>query len=216
MITHGQLSGIIRQWHNRKILHEAQQLQKAADRNNMQPIWNYVEKTKNQQKTQGSKQEIKNHDDAFTQNKAEIIARRTEWIRQQLQSGPEKETPEPMHIMETQWERMDMVKQTQAENEHPEIPPGLIQIREAAQFKKLIHIQPRITAWLTQDYKDKDVKKATTGLKNGKAHGSGGIPGEAYKSLYKQITQPIRILMNKIKHGLHLPDAWKHGTIVHI
>ena len=54
-------------------------------------------------------------------------------------------------------------------------------------------------AWLTQDYTDKAVKKAIARLKNGKSHGSDGIPGGAYEILYKHITRPIRILMNQIQ-----------------
>ena len=44
-----------------------------------------------------------------------------------------------------------------------------------------------------------DIKRAIKSLKNNKAHGSDGIPGEVYKTLRKHTTTPITEIMNEIK-----------------
>ena len=54
------------------------------------------------------------------------------------------------------------------------------------------------------------------GLKNNKARGGDGIPGEAYKAIRTHIAQPIRIVMNKIQLGNELPEQWTRGEIEHI
>jgi len=103
--TRGQMCGILRKWKERKLLREAQTLQKAADNNNMHPIWNYVARAKNAQKPKGAHQALKRKtDNTLTQNKTELITRWAEWIKQKSQKNTsEQEKPQPMHIPETKW-----------------------------------------------------------------------------------------------------------------
>jgi len=57
-------------------------------------------------------------------------------------------------------------------------------------------------AHLTMDYTEDDTKKAFDGLKNNKAHGSDGIPGEIYKILRKQLRNPLTKIMDNVKTTL--------------
>ena len=47
----------------------------------MQPIWNYIARAKNAQKPKGAQQALKKTDNTMTQNKTELIARWTEWVK---------------------------------------------------------------------------------------------------------------------------------------
>merc|ERR1712112_680588 len=53
-------------------------------------------------------------------------------------------------------------------------------------------------------------------LKNNKAHGTDGIPAEAYKAIRTWITEPITHMLNAIKNGHELPKMEKKGAVVHI
>ena len=47
MKLNGQIGALNRKWNNRKIEQQANELQKAADNNNMQPLWDYQKNPKN-------------------------------------------------------------------------------------------------------------------------------------------------------------------------
>ena len=69
---------------------------------------------------------------------------------------------------------------------------------------------------LLKDYTQKDIQQAIKHLKNNKAHGTDGIPAEAYKAINNWITEPLTTMLNRIKNGQQLPKAWKNGAVVHI
>jgi len=119
----------------------------------------------------------------MTQNKTELITRWTEWIKQQFQNTPEQEKPKPMHIPETIWGQIEQSRATMPDIQITEIPNGLNIIRNNAHLTKICNTEPTVLAWLAKDYTDKEVKRAITNLRNNKAHGCGGIPGEAYRAL---------------------------------
>ena len=121
-----------------------------------------------------------------------------------------------MEIPETKWGQIEQTRAKAPDSHITEIPNELNIIRDKAHLTKICNTAPTVLAWLTKDYTDKEVKRAITNLKNNKANGSDGIPGEVYKALRKHITQPIRLLMNKIQHGQPIPQCWKEGTLVHI
>ena len=61
----------------------------------------------------------------------------------------------------------------------------------------------------------KSNKRTILQLKNNKAHGSDGIPAEAFKILQKHITRPICTKMNAVKNG-KMPQQWVEGATGHI
>jgi len=71
--------------------------------------------------------------------------------------------------------------------------------------------QPYIQYWITAQYTEKDVQKTLTTLRNNKAHGSDGIPGEAYEILSPWIAREITTIANHIKQGTQLPEDWAEG-----
>jgi len=154
-------------------------------------------------------------DGTLARNKQELITRWTEWVEHQFHTTENNIRPETMHMQEQQWENGENTD-TDNEKQITQVRKALQSVRQDPTIAKLINQYPQIAAWLTKNYTDKDTKKAIRGLKNGKSHGIDGVPGEAYKVSRKHLTQPIRILMNKIKQGQELPTQWTKGTIVHI
>ena len=53
-------------------------------------------------------------------------------------------------------------------------------------------------------------------LKNQKSHGGDGIPGDLYKTLKEWVTEDIRQILKRIKHGHKIPETWTQGIAVHI
>ena len=54
-------------------------------------------------------------------------------------------------------------------------------IRQKAALSKIIHEEPDPETWPSQEYGEQDIGREPRNLSNRKAHGSVGIPGEAYK-----------------------------------
>merc|ERR1712112_305512 len=96
------------------------------------------------------------------------------------------------------------------------ISPDLTTIREQTQLIQAQQKNPQITNMILKDYTQKDVQQAIKRLKNNKAHGTDGIPAEAYKAINNWITEPLTTMLNHIKNGQQLPKAWKNGAVVHI
>ena len=46
---------------------------------------------------------LKNNDGKYTQNTKQTLERWTQWVKEQFQIAPEKETPEIDHITEKEW-----------------------------------------------------------------------------------------------------------------
>ena len=71
---------------------------------------------------------------------------------------------------------------------------------------------------LLKEYTQNDIQQAIKQLNtpNNKAHGSDGIPADAFKAICNWITEPLTTMLNRIKNGQQLPKAWKNGAVVHI
>jgi len=164
---------------------------------------------------------LKKEDGTYTQNTKQIMEQWAEWIKTNFQIKPELETPEIQHITEQQWGQLhaELFTQHKTETEIKEkiqIYPDLQHIRNSSPLEKTIQEHPQIEKWLTEEYTEKEVQKATTQLKNRKSHGADGIPGEVYKVLGNWITKPMTKILNKIHQGDEIPPEWKNGAIVHI
>jgi len=155
----------------------------------------------------------------------------TQWIKQQFQIPPEEETPDISHISEEQWggntkkSYKNNKKTTQInQNTPPEeasqgtirIDPDLEEIRANSQLRTTIHQHPKIRKWVTSEYTEKELTKAISKLKNKKAHGIDGIPGEVYKYLEQWLQKPLLSIFRKIQQGDPLPPDWLNGAIAHI
>ena len=188
-----QITYIQKLWLSRKIQEDAKKLQKASESMNMTPIWKYTKLMRHNNKN--SHHPIKKLDGTHTKNAQEEIERWQEYIKEQFYIDPETTTPKITHITENQWGTIDQQKE-QAAN----IPDTLQHIRKHSQLAQLNEENEHIHTWLTTDYTEAEVKKAIMGLKNNKAHGSDGIPGEVFKILRQHMAKPITKIMNKIKN----------------
>ena len=52
---------------------------------------------------------------------------------------------------------------------------------------------------ILKDYTIQEIKNSITKLKNNRAHGTDGIPSEAYKTIQTWIAEPITHMLNEIK-----------------
>ena len=69
---------------------------------------------------------------------------------------------------------------------------------------------------LTEPYTPQEITNATRDLKNRKAFGIGGAPGDVYKALGDWVTKPITDILQEIQKCQELPPEWKQGEVVHI
>ena len=69
---------------------------------------------------------------------------------------------------------------------------------------------PETETLLNQEYDEQDIGRELRNIANRKAHGSDGIPGEAYKATSKWATEHITRIMNAIKTGRKIPENWTH------
>jgi len=88
---------------HQKIEQEVQELLKAAERNDMKPIWGYQEKLRYNPQQNQRHTSLKNEDVPYTQNTKQTLQRWTQWITKQFQTPPEQEPPEIDHITEKEW-----------------------------------------------------------------------------------------------------------------
>ena len=96
-------------------------------------------------------------------------------------------------------------------------PPGnLYEIRKQAGLTQIMREEPESETWLNQDYKEQDIDRELGNLANRKAHGNGGVPGEAYKETRQWAITPVTKITNLIKNGRPIPDRWTEGTVVYI
>jgi len=65
-------------------------------------------------------------------------------------------------------------------------------------------------------YTLKEIKYDIANLKNNRARGSYGIPGDRYKHLRKELNGPINTRMGEIKQGKDPPEECVQGAIAHI
>ena len=73
--------------------------------------------------------------------------------------------------------------------------------------------EPHIETWPNQDYEGQDIDIELRKLANRKAHGTDGIPGEAYKETGQWAVAPITKITNLIKKtgDLYQKDGQKGG-----
>ena len=62
-----------------------------------------------------------------------------------------------------------------------QVTEDLQTIRKQAELTKIIQEEPDTETWIDQEYAERDIGPELRNLTNGKANGSDGIPGEAYK-----------------------------------
>merc|ERR1712112_393396 len=81
---------------------------------------------------------------------------------------------------------------------------------------KIIQEEQDTEIWRNQEYDEQDIGRELRNLSNRKAHGSDGIPGEAYKATRVWAIKPIEKSTNAIKTGQQIPENWTQGSIVYI
>ena len=64
-------------------------------------------------------------------------------------------------------------------------------IRKRNKLAELIKTKPLIKYWMASYYTYKGIKQTMQKLKNNKAHGADGIPGEEYRALPPWITREL-------------------------
>ena len=152
-----------------KIEKEAIRLQEAADRNNMQPIWGYQRQHRENSKSKNIA--IKKTDGTEFQWMTETMKRWEDWAEECFSKKSDQLTPEILHIQELE---------LGAEEMH--IAEDIQLIRQHAALTMKIQEEPDTETWLNQEYDEQDIGRELRSLPNRKAHGSDGIPGEAYKA----------------------------------
>ena len=108
-------------------------------------------------------------------------------------------------------EEQNMQENVQAKN----ISPLLQKIGQDSQLHKIQQKHPKITHMLLKDYTRQDINNSVTKRQNNKAHGTDGIPDEAYKTIQTWVAEPITHMLNEIKNGKQLPkkmEKWSHNT----
>ena len=65
-------------------------------------------------------------------------------------------------------------------------------IRQQAVLTKITQEEPDTETWRNQEYDAPDIDRELRNLANRKAHGSDGIPGEAYEATRKWATKPYQ------------------------
>ena len=152
-----------------------------------------------------------------THDTAQTLTRWTQWIQQHFsKTEQENNNIQIEHIKEQTWGEMENTTKPDTTKLTQQIHPNLNKIREQAQLLKAQQKHPQITEMLLKDYTQKDIQQAIKQLKNNKAHGTDGIPAEAFKAINNWITEPLTTMLNHIKNGAQLPKAWKNGAVVHI
>ena len=216
MKLNGQIGALNRKWNNRKIEQQANELQKAADSNNMKPLWDYQKNLK-KHKNKSKHTTMYTEEKTETQDTNQTLKRWTQWIQQHFsQTTQENKNIEIEHIKEQTWNEMESALKNDTTKISQPPHPNLCTIREHTQLIKAQQKHPQITEMLLKDYTTDDVQQAIKQLKNNKAHGTDGIPAEAFKAIGNWITEPLTIMLNHIKNGQQLPKTWKNGAVVHI
>ena len=72
-------------------------------------------------------------------------------------------------------------------------------------MNKIIQEEPDTETWISQGYDEQDLERELRNLANRKAHGSDGIPGEAYKETRTWATKPEQKSRTPLKQGGKYP-----------
>ena len=174
--------------HTRKLEEESGRLQKAAGQNNMQPIWGYRRRLRTN--TNAGNISIKKMDGTERQGMTETMKRLGEWAAEFFRKKEDQLTPKIEHIQELGWGGEEM-----------QIGEGIQLIRQQEALAKIIQEEPETETWRNQEYDEQDIGREIRNLSGRKAHGSDGIPGDAYKATRKWATKPITRITNATKQG---------------
>jgi len=160
----GKIRTIHNKWQNRKLIKDAETLQKATENNNMTAVWQYTKKYRTN--NTGKHQPIKTDTGQLTQNATEEIQRWTQWIQQQFQKTEEQLQLSMEHITETQWEQMEeQIKNKTNPTPETQTTPDIQYIREQAELTKIQNKYQYINSWLQADYATAEIRKS---IKNSK------------------------------------------------
>jgi len=130
MKLNGQIGALNRKWYNRKLDQQANELQQAADNNNMQPLWDYQ---KNLKKHRNKSKHTTMHTEEGTEthDANQTLKRWTQWIQQRFsQTTQENENIEIEHIKEQTWNEMENALKNNTTTTTQTIHPNLRTIRE--------------------------------------------------------------------------------------
>ena len=126
------------------------------------------------------------------------------WAAECFSKKQDQLTPKIVHIQELEWGEEEM-----------HINEDLQLIRQQAALTKIIQEAHDTETWLNQEYDELDIDRELRNLASRKAHGSDGIPGEAYKATRAWAIKPMAKITNAIKQD-KIPENWTQGTIVYI
>ena len=165
---------IQQQWASRKMQQDSEQMQKHADDMHMEPTGGYA---KIHRANNNKHHPLLKPNGTKTNNRHEITERLAEHIQTHFQTKNIK--PSIHHIPEKIWET---INEQNHETLDQHIRPDIQHSREKPNPAKLMQTHPYIEHWLDSKYTEKG-ERTLLRLKKNKAHGSDGIPGEAYKTL---------------------------------
>ena len=81
-------------------------------------------------------------------------------------------------------------------------------IRKQSQLISIQQKNPQVANMLLKEYTQYDIQQAIKPIKN-KARGTDGIPEEAYKAVNSWVTEPLTIMLNRIKMDNKYPKRGK-------
>ena len=113
-----------------------------------------------------------------------------------LQRKADRITPKIVHIQVLEWKE-----------EEVRIDEDLQLIRQKAALTKIIQEEHDTETWINQEYDEQDIDRELRNQANRKAHGSAGIPGEAYKATRTLAIKHITRITNAIQTGQKYPKS---------
>ena len=124
------------------------------------------------------------------QGMTETMKRWEEWAAECCSEKPDRLTSKIVHIPEQECAVEEM-----------QIDEALRLTRQQEALRKIIQEEPDAETWLNSEYDEQDIGREIRNLANRKAHGSDGIPGEAYKATRTWAIKHITKIKNAIKTG---------------
>ena len=109
-----------------------------------------------------------------------------EWAAECFSKKSDQITPKIVDIQEQEWEA----------EEEMHIGDDIQLIRQQSALAKIIQEEPDAETWLSREYDEQDIDRELRNLSNRKAHGSDGVPGEAYKATRTWAIKPITKIAN--------------------
>jgi len=158
MKINGPVGMLNRKWENEKIEQQASELQKAADNNDVKPLWGYQKRLKTTH-NHNQNAPLYQKDGTETHGNQQSMKRWTEWAKQQFNKTQQAtEDIQIDHISEQTWEKLE--KQSKNSEQIINIRPRLQTIRKNSTLQKWQNQRAKITNVLLQDYIQKEVENA--------------------------------------------------------